>query len=61
MDGAVKRSEKICLIKSRASHHRKLLSDFATVFYSRDAKERESKSQLWLAKNKFHLPITGIF
>ena len=56
-----KRSEKYVYQKQGEPTIKTPIGDFATVFYSRDAKEGESKSQLWLAKNKFHLPVRIIF
>jgi hypothetical protein len=34
---------------------------FATVHYRRDANEGESKAELWLAKDKFFVPVRAIF
>jgi len=35
--------------------------DFDTVHYQRDAKPREDKAQLWLAKDRFFLPVRVLF
>ncbi len=35
--------------------------DFATVYYAREAKEGESKVQLWLAKDHNFLPVRIVF
>lgn len=56
-----KRSEKYVYQKQGEPTIKTPVGDFATVFYARDTIAGESKSQLWLAKNKFHLPVRIIF
>lgn len=56
-----KRSEKYIYQKQGEPTIKTSVGDFETVYYTRAAKEGESKNQLWLAKNKFHLPVRVIF
>ena len=34
---------------------------FATVYYARDARQGESKAHLWLAKDRYYLPVKIVF
>lgn len=56
-----KRSEKYIYQKQGEPLIKTPMGDFETVFYARNAKEGESKNQLWLAKDKFHLPVKVVF
>ena len=56
-----KRSEKYIYQKQSEPVIKTPVGDFATVYYARIAKDGETKSQLWLAKDKFFLPVRVIF
>ena len=56
-----KRSEKYSYQKQGEPMIKTPVGDFETVYYVRNVKDGESKSQLWLAKDKFHLPVRVIF
>lgn len=56
-----KRSERYSYQKQGEPTIKTPVGDFETVYYARNVKDGESKSQLWLAKNKFYLPVRVIF
>lgn len=56
-----KRSEKYIYQKQGEPIIKTPVGEFETVYYARSTQNGEPKSQLWLAKNKFHLPVRIIF
>jgi Protein of unknown function (DUF3108) len=56
-----KKSERYVYVKKGEPTIKTNAGDFATVAYARDAQAGEAKAQLWLAKDRFHIPVRIIF
>ncbi len=56
-----RKAESYTYVKQGDANLHTAAGDFDTVLYARDAKEGESKAQLWLAKGRRFLPIKVIF
>jgi Protein of unknown function (DUF3108) len=56
-----KKSERYVYVKQGEQTINTSAGDFATVHFVRDAHAGESKAQLWLAKDRFHIPVRVVF
>jgi Protein of unknown function (DUF3108) len=56
-----KKSERYVYVKQGEKTLNTNAGDFATVHFARDAQAGESKAQLWLAKDRFHIPVRIVF
>ncbi len=52
-----KKSERYSYVKQGEPTVSTKAGEFATVHYARDAQAGESKAELWLAKDRFYLPV----
>jgi hypothetical protein len=56
-----KKSERYTYVKQGEPIVKTKVGDFATVHYVREANAGESKAELWLAKDRHHLPVRIVF
>jgi lipopolysaccharide export LptBFGC system permease protein LptF len=56
-----KKSERYVYLKKGEPTIKTNAGNFATISYARDAQAGESKAQIWLAKDRFHLPVRVVF
>lgn len=56
-----KRSESYRYVKQDETTVHAAVGDFAAVHFAREARAGESKAQLWLAKERFFLPVRIVF
>jgi Protein of unknown function (DUF3108) len=56
-----KKSERYVYVKQREETIATAAGDFKTTHFVRDANAGESKAQLWLAKDRFHIPVRIVF
>ena len=56
-----KHAERYVYLKQGETKLSTLAGEFKTVHYTRDTQQGGAKTQMWLAKSKYHVPVRVVF